>query len=254
VNNRWSALAAAGLTVAIMLATSRIQPQFGHRWNWAYGPVIDVLREREVEPGTRFYASPNHHLIWTYYTGIPVQSVAPVRREFFESFPHPIVFLETVVWGSFVDPYEIGGVLVEHGESPDAKTVVEIQNAIWANQALVDVSKRDIPIPPPVKIPSYLDDLVTASRLDWEKGEARFVEQMQRDSACFRQVEVDRASDIWMSFFYRFSGYKDRIGTKANIISRLRNSEVLPVPRSSMMIFFCRPLTATASAGETTSE
>ena len=58
----------------------------------ASGHDVELL-QREFHPATRFYASPNFHLTFTYYTGLPVQSLAPIRKSYLEHYPGPLVFL-----------------------------------------------------------------------------------------------------------------------------------------------------------------
>jgi hypothetical protein len=55
--------------------------------------LVGTIRQ-ESQPGTRFYGTPNDHLILTYYSGVPVQSIAPIRKEFFETYTGRIVLFE----------------------------------------------------------------------------------------------------------------------------------------------------------------
>ena len=48
-----------------------------------------------LEAGTKLYAFPNSHLLLTYYLGLPVQSIAPVRKSFLDEYPGDIILLET---------------------------------------------------------------------------------------------------------------------------------------------------------------
>jgi hypothetical protein len=46
--------------------------------------MIGALQHEEFTPGARIFATPNDHLGLAYYTGLPIQNVAPLRRSFFE--------------------------------------------------------------------------------------------------------------------------------------------------------------------------
>src|SRR5262249_29636468 len=46
--------------------------------------IIDYLRSENWRSGTRIYALPIDHLGLMFYTGMPIQSVAPVRKQFFD--------------------------------------------------------------------------------------------------------------------------------------------------------------------------
>jgi hypothetical protein len=54
------------------------------------------LQRAEFRPGTKFYTTPNDHLPLTFYTGLPFQSIASVRKEFLDAYDRDIVFLELV--------------------------------------------------------------------------------------------------------------------------------------------------------------
>jgi hypothetical protein len=48
-----------------------------------------------LEPGTKIYAWPHENLLLTYVSGLPVQSVAPVRKAFLDQYPGDVLFVET---------------------------------------------------------------------------------------------------------------------------------------------------------------
>ena len=56
---------------------------------------VDVASRWTLEPGTRIYAWPNENLLLTYVSGLPVQSIAPVRKEFLDKYPGDVIFVET---------------------------------------------------------------------------------------------------------------------------------------------------------------
>lgn len=55
---------------------------------------IAEMRQWRLAPGSRIYASPNEHLVLTYYTGRLVQSIAPIRREWLNRFDGDLVIIE----------------------------------------------------------------------------------------------------------------------------------------------------------------
>lgn len=58
----------------------------------------EAIQELELvgfDSKTRFYASPNRHLIWTIYTGLPVQSIVPVRKEYLNSYKGDIIYIDS---------------------------------------------------------------------------------------------------------------------------------------------------------------
>jgi hypothetical protein len=62
--------------------------------------MAEYLHEQELSPAARIYAVPYQHLPLMFYTGLPVQSVAPVRKSFLDEYPHEVLILETVFRGA----------------------------------------------------------------------------------------------------------------------------------------------------------
>jgi hypothetical protein len=56
--------------------------------------LVEYLRGQQLSAGTRIYAPPSSHLALAFYTGLPVQSVAPVRREFFDASDADMLIVE----------------------------------------------------------------------------------------------------------------------------------------------------------------
>jgi hypothetical protein len=56
---------------------------------------LDVASRWTLEPGTKIYAWPAENLLLTYVSGLPVQSVAPVRKAFLDQYPGDVIFVET---------------------------------------------------------------------------------------------------------------------------------------------------------------
>ena len=62
--------------------------------NYATIETVEQLRARSFEPDTKLYAFPSHQLILSVYTGLPIQSIAPVRKSFIDSYPGRLVMVE----------------------------------------------------------------------------------------------------------------------------------------------------------------
>jgi hypothetical protein len=68
----------------------------GRSW-MANARVIDWLCAMPLQQDTKLYAAPNSHLIWTVYTGLPVQSILPVRKQFLNNYRGEIVYIDSPV-------------------------------------------------------------------------------------------------------------------------------------------------------------
>lgn len=131
-------------------------------WNDVHAVVRALARMRKAV-NTKWYARPSANLVLTFYTGLPIQSIAPVRREFLDSFPGTVVFIT------------------------GARTELVTRTP---DSSLSDEDK-DIPM--------------------------------------LRGMTVGNWDDWWQAFFYRYSGYEQRRGERANYVSRLQGAKAIKI-------------------------
>ncbi len=92
---------------ALLLLSRQIPPKLsadgpGH----GFVDLIGLVRSWTVGPGGRIFASPNEHLILTYYSGRPVQSIAPVRKEWLDRFREDVIVVEGP-WFEHLQPADV---------------------------------------------------------------------------------------------------------------------------------------------------
>ncbi len=92
---RGGTVASACVAVILMLAGDRVEAAMRLTAGGGFPAIEALVRHFEAEPpsGARLYAAPNEHLVMTFYTGRPFQSIAPVRREFLDCHPGPVFFV-----------------------------------------------------------------------------------------------------------------------------------------------------------------
>ncbi len=72
-------------------------PVEGNPWN-DLTLLAEYLDRQDLRGTTKLYASPNEHLNLTFYTGLPFQSIAPVRKSFLDTYRGDIIFAERVTF------------------------------------------------------------------------------------------------------------------------------------------------------------
>ena len=75
-----------------------------------------ALRTLRIEPDTKIYCTPNDQLTLTYLSGLPVQSIAPVRRTFLNTYPGPVLIIDSAVPLELVLPEELIEIAAEAGQ------------------------------------------------------------------------------------------------------------------------------------------
>jgi len=139
--------------------------------------LVDALQAKQFAPGTKLYATPNDHLTITYYTGMPVQSIAPIRREFLNSYPHPVVYIETQMDAIFADGKDLIEAAGWGGFEPTDEVLWNLNQTIWIELSNRDLAGRGLPIAEMDPLPSYLApyaDKTHYEMIEWRAGDLEF--------------------------------------------------------------------------------
>jgi len=202
--------------------------------------VIDTLQKCRMENGTRLYASPNFHLIYTYYAGLPVQSVAPVRKSFFASYKKPVVFIESQMELMFPDESDVLLAAKAGNISLAPDQAKELCALVWTAVAAEELAKQGIAVPPLPALPGYLDPVVGKARLQMLDAREKSIAAL-KCWPIFRRLSAGRIKDLWLGFFYRFVHPEDRTGRNLNIFPRLRNAKLEFLPSANTVIYEIAP-------------
>ncbi len=202
----------------------------------AVASVIGTLEAIPFEAGTRFYATPNEHLTYTYYSGLPVQSVAPVRKSFFASLEKPVVFIESQMELILMDEEATMLAAASAGIPLSSEEIPGLREQIWRTLTARELALQEIrpPVLPPV--PEFLRPITENSYRDLLKYREQLRVEMQ-GTPLFRKMQARRTKDYWMGFFYRFVDPESRIGENLNILPRLKNADVFLLPRANAVIY-----------------
>lgn len=233
---------ALGLALLTLVIIHRIDGPRGLSPNYSYAGVpaiIETLEELEYSPDTRFYATPNEHLVHTYYTGLPVQSIAPVRSEFVSHYPGTVIFLEKQTTPPLLPYDDIISTSAPSGTSFDADHVESIQHALWKDVVARNLQDRELPATPaPPRTP-----VAAALREKYDvfcQRAALTQRNFLKKAPIFRDVSVERNGELWDAFYVRFVDYRSRVGKRSNIHNRLKNAEVIYLPEALTVVFISK--------------
>jgi len=199
----------------------------------------DYLEEQTFDPSVRFYASPNTHLIYTYYTGLPVQSYLPVRASFFDSHPGEIVIFNARITPARLDPKTIYKAASEQGFELSPEDLTNTQSALWSR--LVYEAEQAAGRPLPEKIPELNEfeaSLLGPARAFAASKEALDLKMALRRYRIFSGVQVSRLNDLWRIFFVRFANYNAFLGDQINYHQRIMTgSQVRYLPQANLVVY-----------------
>ncbi len=232
---------AAGVVLLLVAATGRFEttlpaPQSGDRWSYQ---LVDYLREQQFAPDTRFYSTPNGHLSLMFWTGLPVQSVAPVRREFLENYAGPVVLIEPGSRHVLPSTAQLRAIAARAGTPLSADEAARLVPKLRTQLTRDEVAEQVAQLQPQVEPPPFATQL-----RQWQRDEDRqWMEIMLQveGNPIFHGWQLHNFNDWWPIFFYRFVDPQSRMHDKLNYAGRIRSARAV-VLSFGPVVYHCPPL------------
>ncbi len=222
-------LAAVALAAVFMLVFAHVKPwpgDPGTTLSRNTGEMIRWLRGREFAPGTRIYATPNSHLTYSVYTGMPVQSVAPVRKSWLDSYPGPVVVIENM-------PHYMVPTAQELREALHNPDISNDEAGGWGAYIIGRAWREKLPerfasVFPPLSSETVRPEI--RPLIDSRPQETVKYLQVTDNPifvvpAVFRGYPLRELPDWWQVYFYRFADVDRHTGKNLNFLDRIRNAK-----------------------------
>jgi hypothetical protein len=228
---RYTPLLASCLFVLVLLPPGQVS-----LWPTTEAPgtpstfdVIESLRSFEIQAGTRIYATPNEHLTLTFYTGMPIQNVAPVRKSFIDGYQGELLFLESGPRYEALDWREIQCVLSATGY-PLSDTAAQSLEPLLANRLLYeDLQGRVARVTPALEpAPDFFTALLRFQRT--KTAEVLAEKLALQGNPTFRGYRLPNYHSWWQIYYYRFVYPEARTGSHLNYAGRTRDAEAFVLP------------------------
>jgi hypothetical protein len=246
VSRRWAHVIAPAAVVVILATTGRLFVQSAPEWQTdpfeGVRAVMGYLRDAGLSDDTRLYATPNGHLVMTYYTGLPIQSVAPIRKTFLDSYPGPVVIIRKA---KYAPPPGVGEVVSVAG---DAGVVMAEADAVdWVERIYSRVQREEVVAevgsvrPKIVRVPEYLAPILEGQRVKTREMRDMLSWHVS-SSLMFRGYTIRTSPNWWQTYKYRFVDPGSRSGVNVNYADRVMSAVVVALPRGRCMVYHCPPL------------
>jgi hypothetical protein len=254
VSHRWAHVIAPLAVLVLLAVTGRLFVERGHAGQTdpfeAIRTVVDYLQNAELSDDTRLYATPNGHLVMTYYTGLPIQSIAPIHKTYLDSYPGPVVIIRKAYFGWPPDIERVrsltreAGVTIDEGAIDDM--VTRIQSRVQREEALSDTAGVSPALEP---IPDYLAPVLAHQRREVQRMRD---ELMWHNSSAlmFRGFKIRTSLNWWQTYKYRFVDPASRSGENVNYADRIRSALAVVLPRGRCMVYRCPPIGEPGEPGE----
>lgn len=188
--------------------------------------LVEALRAHPFRPDTRIYSLPYQHFCLTFYTGLPVQSIAPVRRSFLDEHAGELLILEPINRVPPPQAEAIARVAAEQG-----LVLGEAEARAWSGPMMQAMVRAEVA---PLVARIETEREVTAPWLaaaaerlldeepSWRHG--RFDYALD-NPAMFTSPALLSSAEFWPRFFYAFVDPPSRTGAGLNYAGRLAEAE-----------------------------
>jgi hypothetical protein len=221
----------------------------GHRLNFhetfsagswkADAIVLDQLGAMPLERTTKLYAAPNDHLVLSFYSGLPVQDITPVRKSYLDSYRGNIVFIDRsisvdtgLLTAESVRAAALRGGLRLSPETAETWSIL-LRTRDYREAMLKSLSRG-----PPQKIepvPPFGWQL-----LDAQHRKISLVFTNSSLELVTRGFDISSWSDWRVVLKYRFVGPAARSGIHANYAVRLRGADAVILTQADTALYLSR--------------
>lgn len=247
VSRRWAHLIAPAAVLVLLASTGRLIDNdairsYDHPFN-DIRVVIDYLDDADLSDDTRLYATPNTHLILTYYTGLPIQSIAPIRKTYLDNYPGPIVIFQRAYFAVAPDIDQLRALVEAEGEALDEPALHVLAERIQTREYRKEIASKVASVHPPLEpVPAYLEPVYEAQRQALEV--VRDMISWRMSSLMFYGFTIRTSPQWWQTYKYRFVDPASRSGDNLNYAHRARSAVAVALPRARYFVLHCPPLEA----------
>jgi len=198
--------------------------------------ILDQVNAMHLEPDSRLYASPNDHLTLSFYSGLPFQSILPVRKTFLDSYRGEIVYVDTAITveTGLLTPQRVREEALRNGQQLSNEELTHCFRLLISRGYRDEVLKALEPerMAHVEAVPSFAEKLMA--------------EQCRQVKVAFANSGLDlmtRGYDVrtwtdWRNVVqYRFVDPVARSGRRANYAERLRGAELTLLTASEAAIY-----------------
>jgi hypothetical protein len=198
---------------------------------------MECLRRLDIRPGTRIYATPSHHLLLTFYTGLPVQNVAPVRKSFLDHYEGELLILEAGPRYESLTWREIQRDLLAAGHPLTDREAQRLEPLLATRLLREELRGRVADVTPPLEpAPDDFDIVFSYQRLKTVQTLAELLER--QGNPMFKGYLLTDHHMWWQVFYYRFVNPERRMGSNLSYIDRIRDAHALVLP-SGWVLYRC---------------
>jgi hypothetical protein len=201
--------------------------------------VFDQLAATPMDDRTKLYAAPSDHLILSFYSGLPVQDITPVRKSYLDSYRGNIVYIDRFnsLDTGLLTAENIRAVALRNGYRLSAEDVetwsILLRTRDYREDMLKSLSRG---VPPEIEpIPPFGWQLLAAHRSKLQSDLSNTSLELVT-----RGFRMSSWSDWRVVLKYRFIGPQTRGGIHANYHARLRGADAVILTQADTALYLSR--------------
>jgi hypothetical protein len=202
------------------------------------GQMANTLTAMNLQADTRIYASPNDQLVLSFYTGLPIQSIAPVRKSFLDRYPGDIVIVQRGIFDPYVEaltPEQLETEAFRTGKHLSGRDAESLSALLRTHDYRQTIIRNVTGMPDSVEeVPSFARAAFFQFR---EENRASISRPAWSLDLMTRGYDVATFSDWGDVFFYRFVNPYSRLGSRRNYAGRLRGAKAFVLAQSGTVIY-----------------
>lgn len=201
--------------------------------------LIAYLQHTDIRPDTRIYASPNEQFVLAFYTAMPVQDIAPVRKTFLDNYAGHILYIERVgeTESSEFSPDALQQAARAAGARLTHDHAWNVYCDVLSHDARLEESRHVKQVLPPLReVPAYASELVRQYQQEAKRKVQYWSELDQNSNPIFRGRPMYTVRDWWTAFFYGLIDYEHR-RSHPNWEDRFRTATAESLRCAGWMIF-----------------
>jgi hypothetical protein len=202
--------------------------------------LYSQLKALKLDKDTRLYAAPPNHLILSFYTGLPFQSVAPIRKSYLNSYKGDVLFIDSAYSKhdeSGQAPADIQKAALQRGQQLDLAAAERWSLLLrtWDYRETIQEMVAGDRASALEEIPAGSEGILAAER---KHARAYFLASTRE--LMTRGFDLTSWTDWRAVVVYRFVDPNSRRGQRSNYAERLRGANALLLMRADKVIYRSR--------------
>jgi hypothetical protein len=231
--------------LAFLLAVVACGEAFLPWWD-SYEPngtleAVQWLSTHDLPADAKLYCTPNDQLTLTFLTGLPVQSVAPIRKNFIDNYPGRMIVIESSPPYQQLQLDDIVRIAGQSGTKLSWLDAWNLQAPLSTRLQRIELASRCGKIDPPLEPTQSFTESIVAFQREYTARRQRHWMDNGANNPVMRGFDIPNFASWWPIFFYRFVDPLSRSGPHLNYADRIRSAHADVTP-SGWVVFDCPPL------------